>query len=214
MKNGKIMGSIYWFCEWMMTLAWINILWLIGTIIGLGFFGWAPSTASVIHVLHEIMEKKTVHVSIKKLFIKEYKDSFMKANILGYVLFICLFALIFGFLSLPYLSSPLIYILFIFYGLMASSFVIMALFVFSILVRYYLPLKETIKAALLIGMANLYSVLAIVACSVIIFVLFMAIPGSMIFYFSSLPALVITGFVHKALERTNQSMNHQTPLSK
>ncbi|MCC4722980.1 DUF624 domain-containing protein [Salinicoccus sp. RF5] len=73
---------IYRILEWIMRLAYVQLLWVVFTLIGLVAFGLFPATFSVFHVVRRWLRGDT-DVSISKTFIGHYKAHFFKSNLLG-----------------------------------------------------------------------------------------------------------------------------------
>src|SRR5699024_5607289 len=129
----NIRDGLYRILEWIMVLAWLNFLWVIFTLLGLVIFGWAPATVSLLSVLRKIHREEDLRLPKFKEFYHPYKENFMKANGVGIVLIITTFVLGYGFMTLPYLPGLSFYVMFIFYVVMTSLFMIMSIFVFPTL---------------------------------------------------------------------------------
>ena len=68
-------------------LIYLNILWILFFVLGLGIFGFMPATASVTSILRKWMNKEEIPSLIKE-FWKQYKESFLTSNIIGIVFFV------------------------------------------------------------------------------------------------------------------------------
>lgn len=77
-----IMGGFYRISEWIMRFAYVNILWIAFTLIGLVFLGFFPATASLFAVVRKWIQGNN-EVPIFSFFWTNYKSSFLKSNILG-----------------------------------------------------------------------------------------------------------------------------------
>ncbi|WP_062047605.1 YesL family protein [Bacillus sp. JCM 19034] len=71
--------------EWFTKLVYLNFLWVIFSILGLGLFGFFPAMAATFSVVHQWMNKNT-DMSLFKEFWRAYKMYFIKSNVLGYCL--------------------------------------------------------------------------------------------------------------------------------
>src|SRR5690625_1648074 len=82
---GKVMYVLYQFCVWLMCLAYLNILWLAFSLLGLLIVGFAPATLAMFSVIRKWMmgEKE---VAIFPLFWKSYREEFFRANIIFLIL--------------------------------------------------------------------------------------------------------------------------------
>lgn len=71
--------------------SYINILWVLFTLLGLGVFGIAPATSSVIRLMREFREEQR-YGNLSK-FWNYYKESFFKTNIYS-LIFIAVWGLL------------------------------------------------------------------------------------------------------------------------
>lgn len=71
--------------EWFTKLVYLNFLWLIFTILGLGLLGFFPAMAATFSVVHQWIHKNT-DIAIFREFWRAYKLYFFKSNLLGFVL--------------------------------------------------------------------------------------------------------------------------------
>ncbi|MFA9556724.1 DUF624 domain-containing protein [Evansella sp. AB-rgal1] len=53
MDNKGLIGNLYRVSEWLIRLAYINILWMLFTIVGLIILGIAPATATVFTIIRK-----------------------------------------------------------------------------------------------------------------------------------------------------------------
>src|SRR5690625_2733437 len=79
------MDALYHFCAWLMRLAYLNVLWLAFSLLGLLIVGFAPATLAMFSVIRKWMmgEKE---VAIFPLFWKSYREEFFRANIIFLIL--------------------------------------------------------------------------------------------------------------------------------
>src|SRR5699024_2683932 len=78
------MGA-YRFSVWLTRLAYLNLLWIAFTIIGLGIFGFMPATTAMFAIARKWLHGE-VDIPITKTFWQQYKASFFQTNILGLLL--------------------------------------------------------------------------------------------------------------------------------
>lgn len=73
-------------CEFISRMAYVNLLWIFFTVLGLGVFGAMPATVSLFAVTRKwVMGEPDVPVF--GTFWRTYKREFMKSNFLGIILF-------------------------------------------------------------------------------------------------------------------------------
>lgn len=75
-----------WLMDWIYVLVIINLLSIAGTVIGLGVFGFFPSWMTS----HQLIKRRLNQEDfpLAKTFIQTYKSSFVKSNLLGYIMVI------------------------------------------------------------------------------------------------------------------------------
>ncbi|WP_052000632.1 YesL family protein [Gracilibacillus boraciitolerans] len=75
-------GAVYQITLWIARFAFLNILWVIFTLIGLIICGAFPATVAAYHVSRQWVQGKSI--SIFSEYLSEYKKCFIHANILGW----------------------------------------------------------------------------------------------------------------------------------
>ncbi|SEN50863.1 Uncharacterized membrane protein YesL [Amphibacillus marinus] len=191
MKLTGLRGSINYLFEWVVTLAWLNTLWLLFTIGGMVLFGWAPATIAMLTVLRKIYHEKNFDVAMFKTFLHAFKANFITANGLSLV-----FLLVFGFigsgmLTLRYLPSSLFIVMSILYTIIISLLFIVFLFVFPAFTHYQTTFINYFKYALLIGLAHFHYALFMILVFVLTYFLFSAFPGLLLFFAVSIPGALM-----------------------
>lgn len=75
---------IYKLSDWIMRLAFLNILWIFFTLIGLVIIGFFPATIAMFTIVRHWIRGDT-DIPILKTFWNTYKKNFLKANTLGVI---------------------------------------------------------------------------------------------------------------------------------
>ncbi|SHN22425.1 YesL family protein [Gracilibacillus kekensis] len=152
MQLGTFSNSIYTLCTWFYRLAYVNVLWILFTILGLGIFGLFPATIAMLATLRQYINKKDVPVY--STFWKYYKDEFVKSNKLGAV--IMLIAIIL-YINTQFIKTTDLSIS----EFMTVTSIIMSCFYFLVIcyllasyVEFDLNVKTHIKNSILIAMYN------------------------------------------------------------
>lgn len=86
METSAFMGGFYKLLEWISRLAFLNILWISFSLLGLILFGFFPATVAMYSVVRKWMYGKE-DVSIFRTFWTAYKQEFVKSNLLGLIIF-------------------------------------------------------------------------------------------------------------------------------
>ncbi|MDQ0256730.1 putative membrane protein YesL [Evansella vedderi] len=192
MQLGGLAGGIYKVCEWIMRLAYVNLLWILFSVIGLIVFGFMPATIALYTVIRKWMMKE-MSIPVFRTFFSAYKKNFIHGNIIG------LFAMIIGYVL--YINFQ--FISFInewnfAYLLLTSSqifiailYLILLLYLIPVFVHYELSLLQQFKYAILLGLTNLHITISMVLILILVYFVFNLIPGLLFFFGISLGAYFI-----------------------
>lgn len=165
--------------------AWLNILWLFFSLLGLFVAGIFPATVASLAIARKWIAKEEVE-SIRKEFFQHYKMEFIKSNIIGWIL--TLFA---GILWLNYHAilqmgdSIPIFVVFAYYFIIIV-YTITLVWIFPILSNYHNKVFAYFKQAFIIGITRLPQTLLI--CMIIFAILYasLALPTMLLFFTVSL----------------------------
>nr|ABI49948.1 putative integral membrane protein [Geobacillus stearothermophilus] len=194
MRTGLLDGKLYRACEWITRLAYINLLWLFFTVLGLVILGIAPATVALFTIVRKWLLFHDHDVPVLKTFVLTYKDEFWRANRIGLLLMAAAYIFYIDLLYLAHVPiewrfpfSVALLVIFIFYT-------VTLLYVFPIYVHYELRFWQYIKYAFLIGMANPLMTLVMLMSVGVLFVLLMYISGAdPVFQHHSLALVVMSG---------------------
>jgi uncharacterized membrane protein YesL len=198
-----ITNGVYRFCEWVTRLAYLNLLWIAFTLVGLIIFGVGPATIAMYTVTRKWLTESP-DIPIFKTFFEAYKKEFRKGNVLGIILFSIGAILYVDFMVLDLLSQETSILKVIFSSLFVV-FVMMLLYIFPVFVHYDIPLSKNFKYALIIGFTRpLYSLGMIIGAlgAITISLLHITI---IIFFSGSFFALVMTAFALRAFKSLGNS---------
>lgn len=193
MRTGLVDGKLYRICEWITRLAYVNLLWIFFTIIGVVIFGIAPATVALFTIIRKWIFFHDTEIPVLKTFARTYKCEFWRANRIGLLLMAIAYIFYIDIIYLAHVPpewklpfSVALLIIFLFY-------MVMLLYVFPIYVHYELRFWQYMKYAFMIGMANPLMTLIMLASVGILFLILMYIPGLIPFFSISLAALVVMG---------------------
>ena len=125
----------------------LNILWLLFFLLGLGVFGFMPSTVALFAVIREWL-KGEKHAPLFSSYFKFFKAEFVRSNLIG-IFFLILFYIIyvnFLFVSHFYTESIQIFIYIIIF-FFAVTALMTFLNIFSIMAHFEYKTWKYIKAA-------------------------------------------------------------------
>ncbi|WP_130859058.1 YesL family protein [Gracilibacillus phocaeensis] len=152
---------IYVCCEWVMRLVYINVLWVLFTLVGGIILGIYPATAATFTVVKQWLREEDV--SIFRTFFQSYKSQFLRANLAGLILTVtgALIVINFQLVHLENQTAHFLFLMIMF--VIACFFVVTLIYIFPLMADYSLSLKDYFTQAILIGIATPFRTLMIVA---------------------------------------------------
>ncbi|WP_067837950.1 YesL family protein [Amphibacillus sediminis] len=203
MENNYGFFATKWYriMEWIWRLAFLNILWLVFTIAGLGVISVFPATVAVYTVLRKWLIRDP-EVAIFTVFWSSFKKDFFKANGLGYILLLIGFVLYFNYNYLAIVSGLEHTLILLFWYISMAIYLLLLFFLFPVYVHYELRFFQYFRTALLIAISNPLSLISIIASLTVGLAVFYFIPGLVPFYFASVLMWLIMWNVTHAFRRT------------
>ncbi|MCT8137039.1 DUF624 domain-containing protein [Anaerobacillus sp. CMMVII] len=198
MEIGGVIGGLYRTCEWITRVAFLGVLWILFTILGLVIFGLFPSTVAMLAITRKwiIGEKE---ISIFNTFFGVYKKEFLKSQILGIIMTgigVILYVNIL--FTLTQEGFFLLKVLIVFFTIV---YLITCPYLLTMFVHYELTFLEYFKNSLLIAIFNpVYSILTIVGIIPLLYLLGM-FPVLFILYAVSLSGVWITWISHRIFNK-------------
>ncbi|MFN2745860.1 MULTISPECIES: YesL family protein [Bacillus] len=140
------------FCEWVMRLAYLNLLWIGFSLAGAVIFGLAPATAAMFSVTRQWVKGET-DIPVFQTFFQAFKKEWAGSSILGFILAAIALVLYVDFqiVSIYFQGQPAVLSLFI------SLFIIYAiifLYTFPIYVHYQMKRIDVLKYSFMIGFSR------------------------------------------------------------
>ncbi|MDQ0338622.1 putative membrane protein YesL [Caldalkalibacillus uzonensis] len=171
MELTGFMGVLFRICEWIMRLAYAQLLWLIFTLAGLGVLGFFPATAALFSVTRKWIMKQT-EIPIFKHFWQIYKNDFFTANAVGYIMGIIGFALYFYLFLFQSMEGSLSIILTVLTIMLGIIYLMTLLFIMPVFVHYDLKVLQFVKYAFIIAVSSpLHAVLMAAAVAAVYYLL-------------------------------------------
>lgn len=184
-------GGYYSFAVWITRLAYLNVLWILFTVVGLGIFGLFPSTVAMFAVTRKwLIEDKDV--PIFSTFWETYKKEFFRANVIGLILSIIIYLLTIQFQILRTVEGTGYFIAS--YAILALFLIvfIMALYLFPIFVHFKLNMIDYFKWPLVIGILHpILTFFLMVIVLAINYLSFLFLPGLLFFFNGSVTAFIV-----------------------
>lgn len=188
--------------EWTVRLAYLNILWILFSLIGLGIFGVGPATISLFAIVRKIHRDGT-DISIWKEFNHTYRSNFWRANGLMLVLIPIYIFIYMDYTLIRMFPENFLIDNIVFPAVVILSILILVLtcYLFAVFVHYELSFWGNFKYAVLISIVfplhTIMMVLGLFIFSIMVFLF----PALSIFYLISVPALIIQMCGLKAFEK-------------
>lgn len=181
--------------NWLAKMMYLQILWMLFTVAGLGVFGIIPSTAALTTVISKWFQDG-YDTPVFKTFYTSYKKQFLKSNALGLML-----AAVGAFLYVDLnISKQVIESAFLHFILLFICFLyaVVLLYFFPVLARYELKSLYYFKQSFFIAFARPFETIAMLLCVLLLYYLFIYLPVLTVFVGASLTAFPITWFAHIA----------------
>ncbi|WP_078382470.1 YesL family protein [Sutcliffiella halmapala] len=208
---GKASSRIYQLCEWILRLAYLNLLWILFSIAGLIIFGVFPATTAAFTVARRWVNGES-DMPLFRTFVDSYKKEFWKSQVLG------LFLLVIGSALYMYVgildAQPSIIFTVLKYLIIVVFFVyvIVLVYIFPVFVHYKLTIYEYIKSTIFLALLNpITTIVSLIGVIMMTFIL-LKFQGLMLFFSISGPVLWITFITQrtfKKIEAKRQMMTVQ-----
>jgi uncharacterized membrane protein YesL len=202
-----ILGLIFRMSEWIMLLAYLNILWILFTLLGAVVFGIFPATAAMFAVIRKWLIGKN-DVPVFKTFWNYYRAEFLKTNLLGLMFFVTGFILYLDFKIIEFQNEFIHRIFLIVMFLSTGIYTVILIYIFPVFVHYDLKLLQYIKNAFLIGVANPIRTALMILCLITAFFVLRMAPGLLPFFSGSLLSIVMMTFAYQSINKIERTKNN------
>jgi uncharacterized membrane protein YesL len=193
--NKLSIGGLYTLTEWITRFAYVNILWIGFSLLGLVVFGISPATVAMFTIIRKwIMGESDIPVF--QTFWNSYKKEFLKSNGVGFVLAISVYII---FIDLNYIKLdtviqiPLYLIIF--------AIIMTILYIFPVYVHYNVTFLQLFKNAFFIMMVNPLSTIMMLIGFVALFFVMKFLPALVFFFGGSLSAGIMMSSCYLAFQK-------------
>ncbi|MBU5465740.1 DUF624 domain-containing protein [Virgibacillus sp. MSJ-26] len=206
LKEGEVnlegfVSGYYKFSVWLVRFAYLNFLWVLFTILGLGVFGLMPATTAMFTVVRKWLMGEN-DIAVFKTFWASYRSDFLKTNILGIILFLMGYVLIMEFRILQLQESVIYFI--VSFGVLAIFilYAVLLIYFFPIFVHFNLKMTDYFKWPFIIGIVHpILTLFLIVGTSIVFYITFITIPAILFFFGGSATAFFIMWGVSKTFTK-------------
>jgi uncharacterized membrane protein YesL len=207
--NKISMNGLYTLTEWITRFAYVNLLWVSFSLLGLVLFGISPATIAMFAVIRKWLMGES-DIPVFRTFWDTYKKEFIKGNGLGIVLAL-LVSIIFidmRFMkvgtSLELTHIPLYLIIF--------TIVMTVMYIFPVYVHYNVKFIQLFKNAFFIMMLNPISNIMMMLGFVSTFFVMRFIPALSIFFGGSISAGIIMASCFLAFQKVEKKQKEAQTL--
>jgi len=176
MEVKGLTGGLFWFCEWLVRLAYLNLLWIAFTLIGLVVLGFFPATTAMYAICRKWLLGDE-DIPIFKTFRKLYFSEFIKSNVIGFVLLLIIFLLYFDIKFFQSFQHYFFQVLSIISFIMLFVFFVASLYIFPSIVHYKFTLIDYLKNCFIFSIGRpLHTIIMLSGVFTVCFIL-IHIPG-------------------------------------
>lgn len=182
----------------LMLLLYLNILWVLFSLLGLVFFGVVPATLAMFSVVREWVIKEN-EMKVLPKFWETYKNNFIKGNIFAIIIFV-VGQLLLVFLQILQTNTSFFYLLAsgIVLGMMVA-YLLFLIYLFPIYVHFNLRFQAYLQWPLVMAISHpILSLALFLAVGILNVLLFLVSPLLVMLLSPSLTACIITSLVSKA----------------
>ncbi|WP_173917213.1 YesL family protein [Halobacillus sp. Marseille-Q1614] len=176
MLGGRLLTGVLAFCNWVTHFALLNLLWIVGTLMGGIVLGLAPSTVAMYTVSRK-QARGEENVRLAKTFFSTYRKEFFRANGLALILTVAGWLCFYDLQFFQQMEGPLY--TFLTYVAMAAclTFIILLVYILPVYVHYDLKLMQMMKQALFIGFLKPSNLILMIITSLSTYYFFISFPG-------------------------------------
>ncbi|MFJ7826011.1 YesL family protein [Psychrobacillus sp. NPDC096623] len=189
-----------------MTLAYINLLWILFSIVGLGILGLFPATTAMYAITRKLIIGET-NFNIFSVFWGNFKKDFLKANGFGLITAITVYILYFDFMFVVQ-KNDFQFLLPIFLFILIA-FLATLIFLFPVYTHFNLRFYQYIRQSFFIAITSPIELVLISASAIVIYFLLTLFPGAIPLFSGSIFAYISTFLSFRAFERIEKKKKTQ-----
>ncbi|WP_226037412.1 YesL family protein [Aquibacillus saliphilus] len=187
-------------------MAYINFLWVLFTLLGLGVFGIMPATVSLFTILQKWV-KGDKEIPIFKTFWRTFRKELFKSTILGAILVVIGYVLYFDITHLP--SGGIYTFLKVGLIVFVILYLMVVLYFFPLYVHYNMKKLQYIKYSLLISVAYPQITLIMIVSAGMALYLIYTFPASILFFGISFPAYIIMLLAYQLFKKIDAKIGEK-----
>ncbi|MGN8647430.1 YesL family protein [Gracilibacillus sp. HCP3S3_G5_1] len=209
MNQSGLITKLYAIMEWITRIAYVNILWILFSILGLLIFGLAPATASMFTITRQWL-KGNSDVPVFKTFWRSYRAHFIQANLLLWPLAIFAYIIYINYQYLYIVPSSIYYFMQFIFATLVLILLVLLFYIFPVFVHFEYKTFHYYKIALLIGVSNPFLTVTMFITTLLIGLLTERIPGILPFFPMCLSSIITMHLALVAFKKLHKrSANYQ-----
>ncbi|MFB3165311.1 YesL family protein [Neobacillus sp. 179-J 1A1 HS] len=202
--NKLSMSGLYTLTEWITRFAYVNLLWIGFSLLGLVVFGISPATVAMFTIIRKwIMGDNDFPVF--QTFWNSYKKEFLRGNRLGLVIALLAYII---FIDLNYIKLDTIIQIPLY--LIIFAIVMTILYIFPVYVHYNVTFIQLFKNSFFIMMVNPLSSILMLIGFVALFLVMKFLPALSFFFGGSLSAGIIMSSCYLAFQKIEKKLQKAT----
>lgn len=186
----KTMNRVYAATEWISKFAYLNVLWIGFTVVGLGVLGIFPATISMFTIIRKWIMGET-DTPIFPTFWSTYKSEFIRSNGLGLVIVVVVGLIVLDLVFMKNTGDGVTVALQIPLYMLIFAAAMTIFYLFPVYVHYELKMKHLIKNAFFMMLIHPVENLVMITGIAAVFLVVKFLPGLGFFFGGSLSAAII-----------------------
>lgn len=200
MELSGFYGLMYKACVWIMRLAYVNILWIAFTLLGLVIFGLGPATSAMFSISRKwIMGEESV--PIFRTFLAQFRSDFRKIFYVSAILFSVGTLLVANLMFFTKGDVLLLQIAKVLTVNVAIVYGMILIYIFPVFCHFELKTLQYLKQSFFIGFLHPVFTLFLVLGMLGMGFVFLKVPGLMLFFSGSSFSLWLTWGAHTAFRK-------------
>lgn len=191
---------------WMLKIAYINLLWIFFTTIGLLVFGIFPATAAMFAIARKWVILGERDFKIFQEFWSFYRKDFFKLNGFAFI-FVAIGYLLYYDVTFLQLNRGRFEFLIPALLLIVISYLVTLLFFFPVFVHFKLNFFQYIKQAFLIAITSPVETIAMILSGALLYGLVLMLPGIIPLFTGSVLAVSLTYFSKRSFVKLERKLN-------
>ncbi|ALP38423.1 MULTISPECIES: YesL family protein [Paenibacillus] len=188
-------------CMRLLRLVYLNLLWTVATILGLGFIGVGPATVAMLSILRQWI-RGNEEVAIFSTFVRYFRESFKEAAIIGAIYSLVGYVL---YVDIVNVSSWYVRVVTL---IGAFLYLISLAYIFPLLAHYdWKGIKLKIRMSVVIGFSYLQYTLVLFVAIVALFTLILGLyPGILTFAGASIIGYLVMWMTHQVFSKIEREV--------